>query len=304
MRISVLYWMMACTESDRRFQSLSDLRQQHHAAQQHIQEGNLQEGIEDFRRLHQEYPSSRALLESLLTAELQGQADVLRAGYSRVKEVVRLNPGDGVFRLIQAKFHLALGHASLANSDLQVVLFNQQFHPWKLAQDVFLEQYKDDIDASLIPFALLQVLQVEVPERLLLGDTGDLRFSVTHLSNCEPRLSKVDLNVQVVPIRLQIQTDRIDDVVTTTKMILSVKIQNGAEQTSVPIQFTCGERSISTQLPSFSIVDIADESTVSTVGHLVIPSVQQLSSVQPSTGVYWEHYYNQVLVDKGLWTFE
>ena len=304
MQISVLYWMMSCTESDGTFQSFAELRQHHHAAQQHIQEGNLQEGIEDFRRLHQEYPSSRALLESLLTAELQGQDDVLQAGYSRVKEVVRLNPGDGVFRLIQAKFHLALGHASLANSDLQVVLFNQQFHPWKLAQDVFLEQYKDDIDASLIPFALLQVLRIEVPERLLLGDTGEMRFSVTHLSNCEPSLSKVDLNVQVVPIRLQIQTDRIDDVVTTTKMILSVKIQNGAEQTSVPIQFTCGERSISTQLPSFSIVDIADESTVSTVGHLVIPSVQQLSSVQPSTGVYWEHYYNQVLVDKGLWTFE
>ena len=67
MRISVLYWMMACTESDGTFQSFAELRQHHQAAQQHIQEGNLQEGIEDFRRLHQEDPYSRALLESLLT---------------------------------------------------------------------------------------------------------------------------------------------------------------------------------------------------------------------------------------------
>ena len=308
MLISVLCWIMACTESDGLHQSLAKLRQKHNEAQERIQQGDIQKGIEELRELNKEYPDSRALLESLLTAELQGEGegegDVLQVGYNRVKGAVQSNPGDAVLRLLQAKFHLATGNVALANSDLQVVLFNQQFHPWKLAQDSFLQRYQDVIDASLIPFALLQVLQVDIPNRILLGDPGEMRFAVMHLSDCAVSLSKVDLTVSLSPTRLQIQTERIDDVVKTTTMILSVQTQYPGEQQSVPIQLTCGERSISAKLPSFNIISLTDEPFVSKGGHLYIPSVNTLGNTQSTTGVYWEHYYNQVLVNKGAWSLE
>jgi len=296
--------MMACTEPDGLLQSVAKLRQTHSTAQECIQQGDIQKGVEALRQLHKEYPDSRALLESLLTAELQGEEDVLQVGYNRVKSVVQSNPGDAVLRLLQAKFHLATGHGTLANSDLQVVLFNQQFHPWKLAQDSFLQRYQDVIDASLIPFALLQVLRIDVPNRILLGDTAEMRFAVMHLSNCDLSLSKVDLTVQLVPTRLQIQTERIDDVVKATTMILSVQPKNSGAQLAVPIQFTCGERSISTELPPFNSIDLTDERLVSKGGYLYIPSVEFLEKTQSTTGVYWEHYYNQVLVNKGAWSLE
>ena len=302
MLISVLCWMMACTEPDGLLQSVAKLRQTHSTAQEYIQQGDIQKGVEALRQLHKEYPDSKALLESLLTAELQGEGDVLQVGYNRVKGAVQSNPGDAVLRLLQAKFHLATGHGTLANSDLQVVLFNQHFHPWKLAQDSFLQRYQDVIDASLIPFALLQVLRIDVPNRILLGDTAEMRFAVMHLSNCDLSLSKVDLTVQLVPTRLQIQTERIDDVVKATTMILSVQPKNSGAQLAVPIQFTCGERSISTELPPFNSIDLTDERLVSKGGYLYIPSVEFLEKTQSTTGVYWEHYYNQVLVNKGAWS--
>ena len=125
-----------------------------------------------------------------------------------------------------------------------------------------------------------------------------------HLSNCDLSLSKVDLTVQLVPTRLQIQTERIDDVVKATTMILSVQPKNSGAQLAVPIQFTCGERSISTELPPFNSIDLTDERLVSKGGYLYIPSVEFLEKTQSTTGVYWEHYYNQVLVNKGAWSLE
>ena len=148
----------------------SELRKEYQKAISLYHAKDYTAAVIDFRSLHSQYPHSRAVLEGLLMAELYSEQYV-QDGYIRIQEYVQRHPGDMDFRLLQVKFHLHENELEQAHSDLELLLFNQTFHPWVLAQDPFLQAFKNEINLEHIPFDLIRLLDVGWPDSAIVGDT-------------------------------------------------------------------------------------------------------------------------------------
>lgn len=299
----VLYSLWACSgeEQSKQFTQWAAIRTQHEEAQLHIEQGDFT-AIQILRNLHQENPNSRAILESLLLAELQSNPIDRSEGYQRVQAYMSRHKGDVAIRLVQAKYHLSHGQIESAKSDIQVLLFNQAFHPWVLAQDIFLLQYQDDLK-EILPFSRMQVLKMELPQRLLVGETVDFRVELLHLKTCTPSMPSVPLSVSLEPNKLQLYQEIVDDIVSKMTVVLSLTPNSEGLQTSLPIRFHCGKASVGMELSSFSVISL-DQQNFVTGGSLSFPSLATLQTQTATTGVPWQQYQNGIPIAEGYWDYQ
>lgn len=207
--------------------------------------------------MHQQYPESRALLEELLLFELEGSPDVFQRGFSRVQQYLNRHPGDGIFRIHYVKFLLTRGHELEALDELRLVLHNGVVHPWALAQDDFFQQdkYLPIVD-KVIPVQGMQILNVNMPNAILVGQTALWELEVMHLSTCSLHLPAQYSQNNVSLVKLHRSTTTIDDVVQKSQLQLTWKGKLTGKLIPWNLQVKCGKHSIEYSIPSLTVVDV------------------------------------------------
>ena len=259
---------------------------------------NFAESVVEFRSLHSQYPESRAVLEGLLMSELQSEED-LPTGYTRIQKYVQAHPGDMAFRLIQSKFHLKQGAFEQGRADLELLLFNQAFHPWELAQDSFLQQFKSHLDLEKIPFDLMHLLELEWPTAAVVGDTNELRLSILHLSSCNPYVPAVEIDLTLDSKRLSVYRETVDSFVTKTTFVQSFTNLSSANDVSGQLDIVCDTTRFSVQLPTITVIDLDRTSLQEKPSSITFPNVTELVDVED--GIPWTLYVNHVEAGKGFW---
>ena len=276
----------------------STLRSDYQKANALYKDRNFAEAVLEFRSLHSQYPKSRAVLEGLLMSELQSEED-LSTGYIRIQKYVQAHPGDMEFRLLQAKFHLNQGAFEQGRADLELLLFNQAFHPWELAQDPFLRPFKSQIALEKIPFDLMHLLELEWPTASVVGDTNELRFSILHLSSCSPYAPSVEIDLTLESKRLSVYQETIDSFVTKTTFVQSFTNLSPANGVSGQLDVYCDTTRFSVQLPTVTVIDLDRTPLQKKPSRIAFPDVTELAEVED--GIPWTLYVNHVESDKGLW---
>lgn len=257
--------------------------------------------IDSFQELHTQYPNSRAVLEGLLLAELESSSQ-FDIGYDRVKRYLERNPGDSAFRLLQAKYHLKSNKPSLANDDLEVLLFNQSIHPWQLAQDTFVRAYRQDLNNEKIPFDLIIVTQFEVPQVVVVGDPFEIRLSVLHLDTCAVQVSKATVGLNLEPVHLRVYEEDVDDIVQKTTLVQGFQSLAPAHSTLASMVVQCGEAEIEVALPAIQSIALQSVEKRNVTSIIEFPDVRLLP--KKDDGVPWSLYTNNIEVYNGFWTYD
>ncbi len=291
--------VVSCTQQDQQLGELSKLYEGYQLAEQFLEKGELGKAVQKLREVNQRYPTSRAVLESLVMAEMKSESTTQQVGYQRIQSYIAKHPGDGQLRLAQAKYHLTRGFPSKANADLQILLFNKVFHPWVLAQDRDLQRHKHVLEESKLPFELIQPLSATISPRLIQGDRGEIVMETLHLSTCDLTVRTTNLQVDLHPKRIAVYREIVDDVVTKSKLVLHYDTASPGTQSNLSTQVECGDASLTVQLPPFEVLNLksidADPAEASFT-NIEVPSIEQLQRGSP---IPWRMYQNQILLYQG-----
>ncbi len=296
--VSVVACTVGCTQQDQELTALSELYVEHQRAQQLLKDGQVAAAVHALRRVNQRFPKSRAVLESLLMAEMKGDGTIQQVGYQRIQAYIASHPGDAQLRLVQTKYHLLMGLPSKANADLQILLFNKTFHPWVLAQDTDLQQHKEQLEQSKLPFGLIQPLSATMSPSLIIGDRGEIVVEALHLSDCELTFQTTNLQVALTPKRVTVYTDVVDEVVSKTKLVLQYDAVSAGTQSNLLTNVVCGTEVLTVSMPTFEVFSLnsTKDATGISIKNIEIPG---LATLETRGSIPWRIYQNQVLVHQG-----
>jgi len=287
-------------ESERFYNQLGSLHEQYSEAVLLYEQKEYDRATTIFRSLHLQYPLSRAVLEGLLLAEFESSTE-FSVGYDRVKRYLAVNPGDADFRLLQAKYHLKSNNPTLANEDLEVLLFNQSMHPWILAQDPILKGYQGDIDNEQLPFDLITVVQFEVPKVVVMGDPFEMRLSVLHLKDCSVSVPAVQISLNLEPTHLRLYEESVDDIVQNTTLVQGFQSLSPVQSSPTSMEIQCGNAKAKVVLPAIESVALSPVDGTGITSSVEFPDVRLLP--KQDSGVPWSLYVNNFEEQTGFWAY-
>ena len=162
-------------------------------------------------------PNARAAWERLLVNYLEmGKLD---EGNAILEEYLHIHPGDSIFRLLHSKYALARQETDIAIQDIQLLLHNKAFHTWRLGDDQFLRQYRDNKElGKYIHFGDLQLLHIQEIPSSIVGDTVMLDIEFLQRKSCEIRIDSQYPTDIVRLEKIQQQIFSIDDYVQKTTL--------------------------------------------------------------------------------------
>lgn len=286
-------------ESERFHNELGKLHKQYLEAVLLYEQRQYDRSVSIFRSLHTQYPMSRAILEGVLLSEFESSTE-FTVGYDRVKRYLAKKPGDADFRLLQVKYHLKSKNPVLANEDIELLLFNQSIHPWKLAQDPILTEYQSDIDNKQLPFDLITVVQFEAPKVVIMGDPFEMRLSVLHLNDCAVSVPAVSIDLHLEPTHLRLYEESVDDIVQKTTLVQGFQSLSATQSSSASMEVQCGNAKVNVVLPAIESVALKEVQGAVTTSSVEFPNVRLLP--KQDSGIPWSLYVNNIEVQAGFWT--
>jgi hypothetical protein len=265
------------------------------------QSGSFDEAINATKQMRVIDPESRALLEKLLYLYLQSNQE--QEGLQIAGQYLEVHPGDFEIRLVRSKLLLQANQEQFAIQDLQVLLHNKKLHPWEISSDKFYRKYLHKPEMKeFIDFELIRLTHKVFPSSALVGDNIIVELHFIHLNSCQLSIPQQSITSLVQLERLHLDTERIDDWVSKSKLTLTWKGKRAGLYTIEKVLCQCGDYSTEFDLGKIELIQLKNATATKSDIVLERPSIALpllVNITQNEVGIKVQYREQGVLIKTG-----